>query len=311
MKVSLVTAVRNEAASANRLIRSIRQQSRTPDEWLVVDGSSTDGTAEVFQRASGCRLIREAGNIAHARNLAVHEAVGEVIAVIDGGCVAEPGWLERLVEPLERGLADVAAGATVPEIVEPFDAAQWVLLDQFQSAALGLRKPALSSRSVAFLRTAWERCGYPEWLDHSEDTWLFEQWRRLGMRIVHVPEAAVQWTLRATIGRWFEQHFKYMRGQGRAGMFRRRQLARVVLYGLVGALLMTGFRTPLLAFAGGAVWALYLGVSLVRFPAAVRGRSLLFKLRALAWLPVMLLTMDVAKAAGYLRGLLDRAASRT
>jgi len=306
MKVSLITTVKNEAVTADRLIRSIRDQSRVPDEWLVVDGCSTDGTAEIFAAEPHCRLIREAGNIAHARNLAIERAQGEMIAVIDGGCRAAPDWLDRLVAVLERGEADVAAGSTLPEIVRPFDAAQWVLLDQFQSAALGFRKPALSSRSVAFLRTAWERCRYPEWLDHSEDAWLFDRWRRLGLRILRVPEAEVEWALRATFGGWFKQHFRYMRGQGRSGLFGRRQLARVLFYGTVGALLVAGLWEPRLALAGAAVWGTYLGLLLVRFPVAVRGTGPLFKVATLAWLPVMLLTMDVAKLAGYLEGRINR-----
>ena len=58
MKVSLITTVRNEAATADRLIRSIRDQNRVPDEWLVVDGCSTDGTAEIFEGEPRCRVIR-------------------------------------------------------------------------------------------------------------------------------------------------------------------------------------------------------------------------------------------------------------
>ena len=310
MKVSLITAVKDEATTARRLIRSIRDQSRQPDEWLVVDGWSNDGTAEVFEREPNCRVIREAGNIAYARNLAVSEAAGEVIAVIDGGCAADPYWLSRLVEPLEHGQADIAAGVTVPEIFRPFDIAQWVLLDQFQVAAFAARQPALSSRSVAFLKTAWERCRYPEWLDHSEDAWLFEQWRHLGLKILRVPEAAVHWTLRASVGQWFEQHFRYMRGQGRAGLFCRRHSARFLFYGAVAALLLASFRVPWAALVGVGAWVSYCGLSLVRFPVAVRGSSAMSKVKTLAWLPVMLLTMDVAKSAGYLSGQLERMASR-
>jgi len=123
-----------------------------------------------------------------------------------------------------------------------------------------------------------------------------------------VPEAVVEWTLRATVGQWFLQHFRYMRGQGQAGLFGRRQLARVLFYGTIGALLLGGVRLPWLALVGVAAWGSYLGLSLVRFPATVSGTRPLFKVATLAWLPVMLLTMDVAKSAGYLRGRLNRMA---
>lgn len=299
MKVSLITAVRNESAGAPRLIRSIRSQSRAPDEWIVVDGGSTDRTAEVFERDADCTIIRDEGNIAQARNLAIEHSSGEIIAVIDGGCTADPMWLESLVDVIESGRADVAAGRTAPRILRPFDAAQWTLLDQFVHRA-SPRSPALSSRSLAFLRRAWEGRPYPEWLDHSEDTWLFEGWRRDGLRIQSVSDAVVEWSLRPGLGQWAAQHFRYMRGQGRARLFGLRQAVRLFFYAACTATAATGWPSR----AAGA-WGFYLALSLIRFPDAVRGRGLAFAAGALAWIPVLAASMDAAKISGYLRGLVE------
>jgi glycosyltransferase involved in cell wall biosynthesis len=306
MKVSLVTTVKNEAATAAELIRSIRQQSRRPDEWLVVDGGSTDGTVGVFAAEPSCTVFSETGNIARGRNAGIARAQGSVIAVIDGGCVAAPDWLERLVAPLESGAADIAAGTTSPRIERPFDAAQWILLDQFGNARPGFREPAVSSRSVAFVRHAWERCRYPEWLDHSEDSWLFDQWRRLGLRLVHVPDASVEWRLRPTLAAWARQHFRYMHGQGRAALYGPRHLMRVLFSAAVLSLLVAGAAHPWLLIAGATAWGLYATATLVRFPGATAGRGFGFRIATLAWLPGMLLTMDAAKISGYLSGRLDR-----
>ena len=306
MKVSLVTTVKNEAATAAELIRSIREQSRPPDEWLVVDGGSTDGTVETFVAEPTCTVITEEGNIAHGRNAGIERAHGSVVAVIDGGCVADPGWLEQLVGALEDGGGEVAAGSTVPRVDRPFDAAQWILLDQFGHPRMGLREPALSSRSLAFLRQAWEQCRYPEWLDHSEDAWLFEQWRRLGLRMVRVPDAVVEWRLRQTLGAWGRQHFRYMRGQGRAALLGHRHVIRLLFYATVVSFLAGGVILPELMVAGAAAWWMYAVATMVRFPGVTVGRGFGFRITTLVWLPVMLLTMDVAKIAGYLRGRLER-----
>jgi glycosyltransferase involved in cell wall biosynthesis len=310
MKVSLVTTVKNEAATAPGLIRSIVEQSRRPNEWLVVDGGSTDGTVEIFAAEPSCTVFSEDGNIARGRNAGVDRAQGSVIAVIDGGCAAAPDWLERLVAPLESGAADIAAGTTSPRIERPFEAAQWVLLDQFGHPRLGILKSAVSSRSLAFSRRAWERCPYPEWLDHSEDTWLVEQWRRLDLRMTRVPDAVVQWCLRPTLASWIRQHDRYMRGQGQAGLYGPRHLTRMLFYAVLLALVGGGVLSPGLLLASAAAWGVYAVATLVRFPGATAGRAFGFRIATLAWLPVMLLTMDAAKITGYLGGRIDRLRSR-
>jgi glycosyltransferase involved in cell wall biosynthesis len=309
MKVSLVTTVKNEAATAPELIRSILEQSRQPDEWLVTDGGSTDGTVEIFAAEPSCTVFAEEGNIARGRNAGIERAAGPLIAVIDGGCIACPDWLERLIAPLESGFADISAGSTAPRIVRPLDAAQWILLDQFGHPRLGVREPAVSSRSLAFIRQAWERCRYPEWLDHSEDSWLVEQWRRLGLRMVRVPDARVEWRLRPTLSAWTRLHYRYMRGQGRAALFARRHLTRMLFYAALLSLAVAGTIRPALWAAAGTAWGLYGLATLVRFPIATAGRSSAFKIATMAWLPVMLLTMDAGKIAGYLCGRVGRSPS--
>lgn len=301
-----MTTVKNEAATAPELIRSITGQSRRPDEWVVVDGGSTDGTAAIFEAEPSCSVISGNGNIARGRNAGIEQAHGAVVAVIDGGCVAAPNWLELLVGQLEGGTADIAAGSTAPCIEQPFDAAQWILLDQFYHPRIGHREPTVSSRSLAFVRQAWERCHYPEWLDHSEDSWLFEQWRRLGLRIALVPDAVVEWRLRSSLGGWARQHFRYMRGQGRAALYSGRHWMRVLFYAAVLVLCVGGAVDSRLMVGGVAAWAVYAAATLVRFPGATADRGFAFRIATLAWLPVMLLTMDGAKIVGWLAGRVDR-----
>jgi poly-beta-1,6-N-acetyl-D-glucosamine synthase len=52
MKYVVVTPVRNEAKHLARTIDSMVIQSAPPEEWLIVDDGSTDGTLELAQAAS-------------------------------------------------------------------------------------------------------------------------------------------------------------------------------------------------------------------------------------------------------------------
>ena len=114
VKVSLVTTVLNADGHVADFLESVAAQSRPPDEIVVVDGGSTDGTLETLRSAPGITLIEEAGaGIARGRNVAIAATTHDVIAVSDADCLLEPDWLERLMVPLEAG-ADVAMGAYRP-----------------------------------------------------------------------------------------------------------------------------------------------------------------------------------------------------
>ena len=166
-RVSIVMTVRNDAVGCAVTLDSVIAQTRLPDEMIVVDGGSCDATIalieEYAQRHPWLRLIRADGvNIAQGRNIGIVAARGDVIATSDAGCRAEPQWLERLVAPLESGEAQVAAGFYQPDCDSPFE-----------EVVAALCFPALekinpdtflpSSRSVAFLKQAWQAVGgYPE-----------------------------------------------------------------------------------------------------------------------------------------------------
>src|SRR3712207_6085656 len=48
-RVALIATVLNEAASLDDLLASVAAQTRPPDEVVIVDGGSTDGTWERLQ----------------------------------------------------------------------------------------------------------------------------------------------------------------------------------------------------------------------------------------------------------------------
>jgi len=307
MKISLITTVKNEASSVSSLIDAIRSQTRRPEEWIVVDGGSTDGSVDRLKAEPGCAVFVEPGNISRGRNQAIARTTGEIIAVTDAGCRPCPNWLEGLVAPLEHNRGDFSAGPTVPRIESPWDAAQWTLLDQFFRPSSKWRRPTISSRSLAFMRKTWEECPYPEGLDIGEDRWMVNQWLRQGKQLAWVEDARVEWRLRPTFGAFLRQHFRYMRGDGQVGMRTTTHLMRIVFYlGLV-LLAIAAYPYPPAGWTALALWLAYLGATLAtRFPSATRSRSLGFRLRAFLCVPPALLGMDLAKIAGYLLGTVER-----
>jgi len=82
--------VKNEAHVLDRLAADVRAQTVKPDEIVVTDGGSTDGTVERLREAldefEDVRVISMPGaNIAAGRNRAIAEARGEVVLVVGPG----------------------------------------------------------------------------------------------------------------------------------------------------------------------------------------------------------------------------------
>ena len=199
MRVSLIVTVRNEAASIDALLASLQGQTRPPDEIIITDGGSSDGTVGILldytQRGLPLRVIQAPGaNISQGRNLAIAAATGDIIACTDAGVRLATAWLEELTRPFISGEAtpvvNVPRRATrrkeadlrgesssnstaalairnLPDVVSGFFLPDPHNLFETVMGATVLPQlddiqPASflpSSRSVAFTKTAWQRAG--------------------------------------------------------------------------------------------------------------------------------------------------------
>lgn len=311
-KVALVATVLNEAGNLGEWWTSIVGQSRPPDEIVVVDGGSRDGTLELLRSLAGsapCEIrieVCEGCNIATGRNRAIAAASHDTIAVTDAGCVLSPYWLERVIAPLEQ---DPATGL-VAGFYRPLTAGFFEEVSACATLPLAWEVRATrfmpSSRSLAFRREVWEAAGgYPEWLEIGEDMYFNQAWKKLGIKHTMAREALVYWRMRKDMRALLRQYFLYARGDGEAGMYIQRHLLRFATYGWLASLAVSP-RARRLAGQTAAAAVLYTGRRWLRVPFYMEGRPVREQAAAVPCISLLMLAIDGAKMAGYLAGLARR-----
>jgi glycosyltransferase involved in cell wall biosynthesis len=298
--VSLVATVLNEIDTIDALLASIQAQTRAPDEVVIADGGSGDGTRERLAEWSHqvpLKVVDAPGSsIARGRNLAIEACRGDVIAVTDAGVRLQPHWLEQLLARLNPDV-DVVSGFFAPEAHTLFEQAMGATV---LPAPSDVRPNSFlpSSRSVLFRRSAWERAGrYPEWLDYCEDLVFDLALKRAGCHFAFAPDAQVWFRPRGSLLSFFWQYFVYARGDGKADLWRVRHAVRYAAYLTLG-LLLARRSTPGLALLGVGVVA-YTRRPYQRLVPVLRGLSLTHAACAVALVPLIRLVGDVAKMLGY------------
>ncbi len=322
-KVSLIATVLNEEQSMAELLNSVLTQSRQPDEVVIVDGGSSDGTLDVlhsFNDKLPLRIIVEPGcSISQGRNRAVDSAQGSIIACTDAGARLDPQWLAELVKPLEEQLEEdpsppsrrhVACGFFLADPHTVFETALGAtVLPDIEE--INPSKFLPSSRSVAFTKDAWQQVGgYPEWLDYCEDLVFDFKLRRAGFRFAWVPSAIVHFRPRLTLSAFFRQYYRYARGDGKADLWFWRHLARYSAYALAPPMVIAGVWFPPLwglATLGGFAY-LYRPYKRLLPKTAVFPWSK--KIAAILYVPLIRLCGDLAKMMGYPIGVFWRVEHR-
>ncbi|GAA2249861.1 glycosyltransferase family 2 protein [Streptomyces amakusaensis] len=108
VKLSVIVPFFNVRTYAPDTLRSLLSNARDDFEFLLVDDFSTDGTAEILERAErdvpGARLIRREANggLATARNTGLDAARGRYVAFLDGDDWLAPGHFARLLTAMEE-----------------------------------------------------------------------------------------------------------------------------------------------------------------------------------------------------------------
>jgi glycosyltransferase involved in cell wall biosynthesis len=115
MRVSFLVPAYNEAATIEALLDAVWALD-LEKQLVVVDDGSNDGTGEIVERwranRDGVVLVRQEnrGKGAAVR-AAIPHADGDIVVIQDADLEYDPADVPGLIEPIERGLADVVFGS--------------------------------------------------------------------------------------------------------------------------------------------------------------------------------------------------------
>jgi len=96
----------NEIAYLPDLLDALKAQTRLPDEVIVADAGSMDGTAELA-KARGAQVVR-GGMPAFGRNAGADAAKGDLLLFLDADVLPPPNFIVSLLEEFEQKGYDVA-----------------------------------------------------------------------------------------------------------------------------------------------------------------------------------------------------------
>ena len=163
VRISIVTPSYNQAAYLERTLRSVLSQREFIHQYIVLDGGSTDGSAEIIRRFAPAGIDHWESRRDDGQGDAIRRGFamcdGDVLHWLNSDDVLLPGSLKEVREKFERDpQLDVVTGWSVgvddaDRIVEvrrrPADSPRWS-----RFGYLRIVQP-----SCFFTRRAYEQCG--------------------------------------------------------------------------------------------------------------------------------------------------------
>jgi glycosyltransferase involved in cell wall biosynthesis len=213
MKASLITTILNEKDTIDEFMKSVISQTKKPDEFIIVDGGSTDGTYEILKKYSKkykwIKVFQEKGDsIGRGRNIAIEKSKNEIIACTDAGCILDKNWLKEITRPFEKKDVDVVVGIYKPYYTNDFEYFQGLLVVS-PPEKIFMNTSRMSSRSIAFKKMCWEKVGgYPN-LTTGEDTQFNIKLMEYGFKFYFAKNAIVYWRMRKNLKDVFKQFYRY------------------------------------------------------------------------------------------------------
>ena len=192
MKITVIIPAYNEEKYLPKTIASLGQLDRKPDEIIIVDGASTDKTAEVSRKAGAKVLVVPHRGIGFARQQGLKSATGDIVAFTDADTVVPKNWLVKIEQALTgTGVTGVFGTFRVPDGWWPYRYYVNYVQPLLNQVYLWFGVPMAPGQNIAFWRqTGLDAGGFPEDYEIAEDIEMARRLMRKG-RVIFRPDLVV------------------------------------------------------------------------------------------------------------------------
>lgn len=309
LAVTVVIPVKNEVHSIGKTLAAIFAQTRQPNEIMITDGGSTDGTIELIHKIQEEHpelklLCLPQAYPGHGRNHSIRHATGQVIACVDAGCFPEPAWLAELVQPFQEGAEVVLGHVTINQHSTFQEAVARLFFPQ--PGEVDLAAPPWIGGNLAFTQQVWQAIGgFPEDQRAAEDFVYWQKIRQQGFRVVYAPTAVITWDQPSDLRSFFAQQNRYMRWMTRIGYIAQEPAVELLL--LIATIVASIVIHPILLTMLIIAPILYVLLRMIK--ARQRLQNWLTPQRT-GWVAILLIAKPSARMIGLVKGLIDRSKKR-
>jgi len=188
--VSVIVPARDAGPFIAQALASIRAQTVSALEVIVVDDDSSDRTAEIAAAAGATVVAHRSGRPAAVRNAGIARARGELLAFLDADDRWRPTKLERQLQALaaDPGIGFVGCLTTL-FLDDPAAPPDWFTAEWSGNRA----EPSLLPSAVLVRRSAFALAGlYDDRMERSDDLEWTARAQDAGVARTVVPEILVE-----------------------------------------------------------------------------------------------------------------------
>jgi GT2 family glycosyltransferase len=215
--VSAIIPTWNRAALVEHILTNLAEQTRPPDEIIVVDNGSQDETLVVARRL-GAQIVAfpENRGFAAAVNAGIEHSTGEWILILNNDVRLEPDWIERLLTSAKQENAAFAAGKLLQQHDHEILDGSWDLVSRAAYAwrcgwgrrdegiwSMGRKIRLAPMTAVLFHRRVFDALGLLEtrFESYYEDVDFGLRCALAGFEGIYEPEAVALHSGKATLGK--------------------------------------------------------------------------------------------------------------
>jgi len=169
--VSIIITTRNEELNIERLLKSIKKQTYSGIEILVIDNASTDNTKKIARRYT--KLVYNKGPERSAqRNFGAKKALGEYLMFLDADMELTPDVVKQCVNEMEKD--GIVGELCIAE--EPVANSFWEKVKAFERSFYSLEGDSETDAARFFKKKIfWQLNGFDEKITGPEDWDLTER----------------------------------------------------------------------------------------------------------------------------------------